>query len=60
MEKAYGRLFDLIFTYLNENLSSITGSLTYNDNEIIMKLKQNEDGKWLITSVQASESTSEQ
>lgn len=51
INKAYARLFDIIFEYLNDNLSSITGKLTYNDNPVVMTVKKNEDGRWLITGV---------
>lgn len=57
ISKAYARLFDIIFEYLNDNLSSITGSLTYNDNPVVMTVKKNKENKWLITGVKAADNS---
>ncbi len=57
INKAYSRLFDIIFEYLNDNLSSITGSLIYNDNPVVMTVKKNKENKWLITGVKAADNS---
>lgn len=55
IEKAYGKVFLLIFTYMNEHVDEITEGLNYSDNETVMKVVRNEEGKWLITDIGAKE-----
>lgn len=51
IQQAYGKVFLLIFSYLNEHVEEISEKLSYTDNEVVMKVIRNESGKWLITDI---------
>lgn len=51
LQQAYGKVFLLIFSYLNEHVDEISEKLSYTDNEVVMKVIRNEAGKWLITDI---------
>lgn len=53
LDQAYSRMYELIFTYLNDNLNQIASGLQYYDQKAKMTLVK-KDRKWLIEKIDES------
>ena len=55
MDQGYSRMYELIFTYLNDNLNQIAAGLQYYDQNTKMTVVK-KDRKWLIEKIDESAS----
>lgn len=53
LQKAYSRMYELIFSYLNDNVDQIASKLQYYDQSAKMTIVK-KDGKWLISKIDDS------
>lgn len=55
MEKAYIRMYTILFTYMNEHIEELSSGLRYTDSDVILTVKKQPDKKWLITGMRAAD-----